>query len=504
MDNELIQSVIDIYELNHSIKETAQIMELSTVKVRKILITKGIWENETSCEIKQLLEKGLSTQEIAEKLFMSIKNVQAYMPYSKGLYGNNETSVDAMRSNRYRDRMKKAKELQINKERITKEGEDDMKNYLQFEQRFNQTVFNLHLELDIDHIDERSMNILKKYGRVEKSISRDILVPANMTLHALNYAILRSFGWLNGHLHNFSLPDEVYQYLTKNSFKEWAPLAGVYFRFPTNNYQDLYWDDDYCEGQSIKSWMRKKYTGPYCYDGFDEHYIVNQIQVKDLKKEYPILKPIGFDIQTMKMKKNYEVSLEKATMKELQYSFADLQFNELLERLPLSQLLTLDDNPSKKLNTYSETDIDEIIYEYDKQSFTSQINHHLFLNKYDPIVKPITKELIYNYDYGDDWTVKITLQEVFEKENSQWKNSQKQPTKYKKEMNQVIEKLCPVCVEKDGIELVDNVGGISGFCYMLEQIYDKQKQEEDSRFNKLSWAKMMGWTGRYISPEKTL
>ena len=26
------------------------------------------------------------------------------------------------------------------------------------------------------------------------------------------------------------------------------------------NYEDIYWDDDYREGESIKSWMKKKYS----------------------------------------------------------------------------------------------------------------------------------------------------------------------------------------------------------------------------------------------------
>ena len=56
---------------------------------------------------------------------------------------------------------------------------------------------------------------------------------------------LRAFGWQNGHLHHFSLPEDVFAALTDNQFSTWAELAGVYFRFPTENYEDIYWDDDY-------------------------------------------------------------------------------------------------------------------------------------------------------------------------------------------------------------------------------------------------------------------
>ncbi|MFA9466804.1 MAG: hypothetical protein ACERKN_21295 [Velocimicrobium sp.] len=44
---------------------------------------------------------------------------------------------------------------------------------------------------------------------------------------------------------------------------DWAKFAGMYFRFPCEDYEDIYWDDDYKAGISVKNWMRKKYTGPY-------------------------------------------------------------------------------------------------------------------------------------------------------------------------------------------------------------------------------------------------
>ena len=35
------------------------------------------------------------------------------------------------------------------------------------------------------------------------------------------------------------------------------------FRFPCEDYEDIYWDDDYKASMSVKNWLRKKYTGPY-------------------------------------------------------------------------------------------------------------------------------------------------------------------------------------------------------------------------------------------------
>ncbi|MDO4474925.1 MAG: hypothetical protein Q4B75_09795 [Eubacteriales bacterium] len=86
---------------------------MSTVKVRKILITEGLWESDTSIKIGELLKRGLTTEEIANTLYMSVKNVQAYMPYERGEYGDDESSPKAIRSGKYRNRMKNAASMQV-------------------------------------------------------------------------------------------------------------------------------------------------------------------------------------------------------------------------------------------------------------------------------------------------------------------------------------------------------------------------------------------------------
>ena len=61
--------------------------------------------------------------------------------------------------------------------------------------------------------------------------------------------------------------------------------------------------------------------------------------------------------------------------------------------------------------------------------------------------------------------------------------------------------------EKDGIEFVDDVGGLRGFCEMLQTIYKCNIDDEgelEERESMLGWADMMGWAGRKISPKQTL
>ena len=77
ISGEQVKQILDLYAVNQSILRTADEMGLSTVKVRKVLITEGRWQSDTSVQIGMLLTHGLTTEEIAERLHISVKNVQA-------------------------------------------------------------------------------------------------------------------------------------------------------------------------------------------------------------------------------------------------------------------------------------------------------------------------------------------------------------------------------------------------------------------------------------------
>ena len=148
------------------------------------------------------------------------------------------------------------------------------------------SVLKLRLSLNLEETDLKDRVVLNRYGKVKQGIIREVLVPADITLHALHYVIQRAFGWQNSHLHQYLLPEEVFQKMTggrnrpdeygrtlyDGKLTDWIDLCGVYFRFPCNDFEDIYWDDDYKQGVSIKTWFRKKYTAPYSYGGKWEHY----------------------------------------------------------------------------------------------------------------------------------------------------------------------------------------------------------------------------------------
>lgn len=519
-----VEQIIKLYVGNNSILETAKAIGVSTVKVRKVLITEGLWESDTSIKIGELLKQGLTTEEIANTLYMSVKNVQAYMPYERGVYGGEELSPEAIRSDKYRNRMKHAAAMQVVKKGLKGEVSERMgdmadNNMVEFrgDKADRSDVLRLHLELNMKYVDEKGIQILEKYGSMKKSISRDILVPADITLHALNYAILRMFGWQNGHLHNFSLPEDIFKKLTDNQFSTWSKMAGVYFRFPTENYEDIYWDDDYREGESVKSWMRKKYTGPYKYKGYGEHYLINQMEVQDMFARWEEITVREFDLQAEKQPEPYKVKLKDATVDQVIHAFADVMCHELIERLPLTEILCVK-NKNKvsfaEVKKYldsklSRIDVNEGIEGYHNKRFGSGRQEREFLETYNIPVLPITEQLIYSYDYGDGWKVLISCENAYKlDEEGAWKDRNAEtPDVSVDNLEEVIVKHRPVCIDKDGIELVDDVGGIGGFCEMLETIYETDMNDEEAREEResmLGWADMMGWTGRRISPKQTL
>ncbi len=81
ISEEKVKEICELFSQNHSISETAKASGFSAAKARKVLITEGLWKSETSEQIGELLKQGCTSKEIADKLYMSVKNVQTYMPY---------------------------------------------------------------------------------------------------------------------------------------------------------------------------------------------------------------------------------------------------------------------------------------------------------------------------------------------------------------------------------------------------------------------------------------
>lgn len=115
INDNLYHKIIQLYQETSSVKETAKKLGTYPIKVRRVLITEGLWNSNTSVQIGSLYARGLSVAEIAKQLFISEKNVQSYLPYSRGQYGGDNRSDEAVRSEVYRERMHVAESSQIKK-----------------------------------------------------------------------------------------------------------------------------------------------------------------------------------------------------------------------------------------------------------------------------------------------------------------------------------------------------------------------------------------------------
>lgn len=371
------------------------------------------------------------------------------------------------------------------------------------------SVLKLKLSLDMNWMDEEDMETLRKWGKMDKAITREVLVPADITLHALSYVIMRSFGWQNSHLHQFRLPNDVFQMLTDGKatemengyvkhdglFLNWIKLCGIYFRFPCDDFEDLYWDDDYCEGQSFKSWLKRKYTGPYSYGGQWEHYSFANFTAKSIIEQNPMIQEqLPFD-EWMKLKNagkdpsKLPVKMKpvaEATIADIEPGF-EARMDELLERLPLIELLV------PQAIKVADNILDQIHF---LQKYQEKTEDEL------PVI-PVAHELIYAYDFGDGWEVKITLTDCYYTQDDAAfdQDNDKQKQDLADQICSVEMKHKPICIALDGMPMMDDVGGIGGYINFLNTIHGDDPEERENLRN---WARYMGWTGRLSKPETLL
>ncbi len=104
ISKEYMDRAVSVYQKHESIRAAARELEISPMKLRKILITDGCYDNEMSREVFAMHKSGMSVEEIAESEGMTVSNVYAYLPYDKIIYKLEQKSVTADKQQRYRDR----------------------------------------------------------------------------------------------------------------------------------------------------------------------------------------------------------------------------------------------------------------------------------------------------------------------------------------------------------------------------------------------------------------
>ena len=111
---EQMESAVALYDSEMSLQAIGEELGLNPIKVRKLLITAGVYESEVAEKVKNTFEEYRETQDYktsilstANTLKLSKASVTSYLPYRKGVYfpstaEKGKISVGAERQRRYR------------------------------------------------------------------------------------------------------------------------------------------------------------------------------------------------------------------------------------------------------------------------------------------------------------------------------------------------------------------------------------------------------------------
>lgn len=120
---QLIQSLSDAYlnptegtadnDGHMKLHILAEEFGMTWMKVRKLLITAGVYENPISAQISGLKAQGRTVKEIQAITGLSNATICGYLPYEKGIYNLEQQSDLAERLKRYRRRKKAVEKLSV-------------------------------------------------------------------------------------------------------------------------------------------------------------------------------------------------------------------------------------------------------------------------------------------------------------------------------------------------------------------------------------------------------
>lgn len=91
---------------NKSFREIAAEYNISRIKLRKILITAGVFHSDISDRVNELFSAGKTVEEISKLTGLKKSSINSYLPYNKVLYNAAEKSVGADRVSKYRHRQR--------------------------------------------------------------------------------------------------------------------------------------------------------------------------------------------------------------------------------------------------------------------------------------------------------------------------------------------------------------------------------------------------------------
>ena len=89
---------------NQSLRSVADEFNTTILKMRKVLITSGVFQSDISEKVRQLFFDGKTIPEIQVEMQLSSASVYSYLPYMKTVYNAKKLSTNAQRLRTYRGR----------------------------------------------------------------------------------------------------------------------------------------------------------------------------------------------------------------------------------------------------------------------------------------------------------------------------------------------------------------------------------------------------------------
>ena len=105
-------SNVHAYEEADSLRSLADELNISLLKLRKLLITADVFTSDICTEINDLHQSGKEIPEIMKLTGLSRASVHSYLPYTKGIYNAAEISLNAERCRTYKNRQEQVRLLQ--------------------------------------------------------------------------------------------------------------------------------------------------------------------------------------------------------------------------------------------------------------------------------------------------------------------------------------------------------------------------------------------------------
>ena len=268
---------------------------------------------------------------------------------------------------------------------------------------------NYILEVKLLDADDGFKSVMKRFGMSNSGeLSRTIMVRGDMPLWSLHYALTAAFGFLNEHLHRYELFEDDLLRITESSTKEWCNQIGELFKSPTRDENDDFWADDYQKG-SFQNWRRKKYSFPFvCHS----KYLTSQDSKNDFQRYLD-----RFDDKFQINQYGYVIPEEVAHFDSEVYRFVNLPFENI-----------------------------KTMFEYSPFTLLETLT-------IDKLAK-MFKHIKYLYDYGDGWEFDIAFKEDYIS------------CHFDKEL------VRPLMLKADGLNLVEDVGGLDGYQRMLIVLFN--------------------------------